>query len=152
VGQGSTFRVSFPCETPAAPTVKLNAPAKGAKTTVLVVDDEDMVRRIAQASLEIRGYRVLLATNGLEAIRMMEEHSEIDVVLLDLTMPVMGGEEAIDRIMAVRPATQVIVSTGFGQREAVARFSRKRVQGFLQKPYTSKQLADKIEALVAPKE
>ena len=107
-----------------------------------------MVRRIAQASLEIRGYRVLLATNGLEAIQMVEAHPEIAVVLLDLTMPVMSGEEAIDLIVNARPGVQVIVSTGYGQREAAARFSRKHVQGFLHKPYTSRQLADKIEALV----
>jgi CheY-like chemotaxis protein len=126
------------------------APTKSDKVTVLVVDDESMVRRIAQASLEIRGYRVLLATNGLEAIQMVEAHPEIGVVLLDLTMPVMSGEEAIDLIVAARPGVQVIVSTGYGQREAAARFSRKHVHGFLHKPYTSRQLADKIEALVGP--
>jgi CheY-like chemotaxis protein len=82
----------------------------------------------------------------------VEQHPEISVVLLDLTMPVMSGEEAIDRIVAARPGVQVIVSTGYGQREAAARFSRKHVQGFLQKPYTSKQLADKIESLIGPKE
>ena len=72
------------------------------------------------------------------------------MVLLDLTMPVMSGEEAIDRIVAARPGVQVIVSTGYGQREAAARFSRKHVHGFLHKPYTSRQLADKIEALAGP--
>jgi len=147
VGEGSAFRVIFPCEAP----VKLPpaaAPAKTEKITILVVDDESMVRRIAQASLEIRGYRVLLATNGLEAIQMVEAHPEIAVVLLDLTMPVMSGEEAIDLIVTARPGVQVIVSTGYGQREAAARFSRKHVRGFLHKPYTSRQLADKIEALV----
>ncbi len=145
-GQGSAFRVTFPCEVQAG-IVAATAAARDFKTTVLVVDDEDMVRRIAKASLEIRGYRVLLANNGLEAIQMVEQHAEIAVVLLDLTMPVMGGEEAIDRIVAARPGVQVIVSTGYGQREATARFRRKHVQGFLQKPYTSKQLGDKIEGL-----
>ncbi len=148
--QGSTFRVSFPCEAPAIPAG--NAPAtKDTAVTVLVVDDENMVRRIAQASLEIRGYRVLLATNGLEAIQMVEKHPEVAVVLLDLTMPVMGGEEAIDQIVTVRPGVQVIVSTGYSQREAAERFSRKHVHGFLQKPYTSKQLGDKIGTLVGPR-
>jgi PAS domain S-box-containing protein len=150
VGEGSTFRVTFPCEAPVMAPPAAPAPTKSDKVTVLVVDDESMVRRIAQASLEIRGYRVLLATNGLEAIQMVETHPEIAVVLLDLTMPVMSGEEAIDLIVAARPGVQVIVSTGYGQREAAARFSRKHVHGFLHKPYTSRQLADKIEALVGP--
>ncbi len=146
-GKGSAFRVSFPCEAPAHPHAAPASPTDN-KVTVLVVDDESVVQRIAQASLEIRGYRVLIANNGLEAIHVAEKHPEIAVVLLDLTMPVMGGEEAIDRIVEARPGVQVIVSTGYSQREAAARFSRKTVQGFLQKPYTSKQLAEKVGALV----
>ncbi|HEX3875534.1 MAG TPA: response regulator [Bryobacteraceae bacterium] len=148
VGEGSTFRVTFPPATAAKIAPPKPGPASNSKVTILVVDDEDMVRRIAQASLEIRGYRVLLATNGLEAIQMVEKHAEIAIVLLDLTMPVMSGEEAIDRLLAARPALQVIVSTGYGQREVAARFSRKSVQGFLHKPYTSKQLADKVASLL----
>jgi two-component system, cell cycle sensor histidine kinase and response regulator CckA len=150
--QGSAFRICFPCEA-AAPTAA--QPGSAASTdagphTVLVVDDEEMVRRVARATLEIRGHKVLMANNGLEAIRVAGDHPEIAIVLLDLTMPVMGGEEAIDRILAVRPGVRVIVSTGFGHREAAARFGRKNVAGFLQKPYTSKQLADKITAVLAP--
>ena len=72
-------------------------------------------------------------------------------MLLDLTMPLMGGEEAIDRILRVRPGAKVIVSTGYGHREAVARFARKHVAGFLQKPYTSSQLADMIRAMIPGK-
>jgi PAS domain S-box-containing protein len=148
--QGSAFRVVFPQEA-AAP--KVTAPEEAASTasgphTVLVVDDEEMVRRVAQAMLESRGHKVLMANNGLEAIRLAGEHPEIGIVVLDLTMPVMGGEEALDRILAARPGVKVIVSTGFGYREAAARFSRKKVAGFLQKPYTSKQLTDKIAAAV----
>jgi PAS domain S-box-containing protein len=149
--QGSAFRVCFPCEAPAQKAAGMEgaAVADSGRYTVLVVDDEEMVRRVAQAALEIRGHKVLLAHNGLEAIRAAAEHPEIGIVLLDLTMPVMGGEEAIDRILAARPGIKVIVSTGYGHREAAARFSRKNVAGFLQKPYTSKQLADKIGAAMA---
>ena len=106
---------------------------------MLVVDDEDMVRRIAQASLEIRGYTVVMARNGLEAIREVRKNSSIGVVLLDLTMPVMSGEDAIDEILTERPGDKVIVSTGYDHREAIARFSNKPVAGYLQKPYTSRQ-------------
>jgi len=146
-GAGSTFRVSFPAE-----PVVLEAPARvvvgGGLTTILVVDDEEMVRRIAQATLEIRGYKVLMATDGLDAIGQVRRHPDISVVLLDLTMPVMGGEEAIDQILEARPGVKVVVSTGYDQREAFARFSRKRVSGFLQKPYTSRQLGEKIESVL----
>ncbi len=144
-GEGSAFRVTFPSEE--VPPKAVAAPASPANVTVLVVDDEEMVRRVAQASLEIRGYRVLLAGNGLEGIRMAEKHPEIGAVLLDLTMPVMNGEEAIDRIVAALPGVPVVVSSGYGQREAAARFNRKHVRGFLQKPYTSKQLGTAIASL-----
>jgi PAS domain S-box-containing protein len=146
-GEGCAFRVTFPCTIPTkAPPVAPGA-ERPEKVTVLVVDDEDMVRRIAKASLEIRGYRVLLATNGLEAIQMAQKHPEIEVVLLDLTMPVMSGEEAIDDIVAALPSVRVVVSTGYDHRETAARFARKRVHGFLHKPYTSKQLSDVVASM-----
>ncbi len=147
-GNGSTFRVIFASEAPApaAPTEALKAPA--GQRTILVVDDEDMIRRIAKASLEIRGYRVLLAANGLEAIEMVEKHGDIELVLLDLTMPIMNGEEAIDRIQQTRPRARVVVSTGYSHREAAARFNRKSVNGFLHKPYTAKQLTDTVDAVL----
>src|SRR5581483_12499963 len=97
------------------------------------------------------GYRVLMADNGLEAIREVKHNPSIGVVLLDLTMPVMGGEEAIDEILAHRPGIKVIVSTGYDHREAIARFSKKAVAGYLQKPYTSRQLAEKVKAVLKPK-
>jgi CheY-like chemotaxis protein len=144
-GQGSTFRLTFPPaeQAPAA------APAPQSThegNTILVVDDEDMVRRVAQASLELRGYRAAIAANGEEAIRAVKKDPRIGVVLLDLTMPVMGGEEAIDQILSARPGIKVIVSTGYDHREATARFSSKHVAGYLQKPYTSRQLVEKVKA------
>jgi PAS domain S-box-containing protein len=148
-GEGSTFRVSFPAaeELPPQPP----RPQGHVGDTVLVVDDEDMVRRIAQASLEIRGYTVVVARNGLEAIREVRNNAAIGLVLLDLTMPVMGGEEAIDQILTERPGLKVIVSTGYDHREAIARFSNKPVAGYLQKPYTSRQLADKVKMVLNKK-
>ena len=70
-------------------------------------------------------------------------------MLLYLTMPVMGGEGAIGRILAMGPGVKAIISTGYGHRETAARFGRKNVAGFLQKPYASKQLAEKIAAATA---
>jgi len=143
-GSGSTFRVSFP-SAEATMVMPPPMPDGDAGNIVLVVDDEDMVRRIAKASLEVRGYEVVLARNGLEAIREVRKNARIGVVLLDLTMPVMAGEEAIDEILTERPGIKVIVSTGYDHQEAIARFSNKPVAGYLQKPYTSRQLADKVK-------
>ena len=149
-GKGSTFRISFPAEESAEPArtepESRRQPMAGA--TVLVVDDEEMVRRIAQAALESRGYRVHVAADGRDAVNMARQYADIAVVLLDLTMPVLSGEEAIDEILAARPGVRVIVSTGYERRDAIARFGSKRVAAYLQKPYTSRQLADKVESVL----
>ena len=150
-GKGSTFRVSFAADA-SAPVPSATAPKRqpsAERATVLVVDDEEMVRRIARATLESRGYQVRLAKDGLDAVEQARQHPDIGVVLLDLTMPVMGGEEAIDKILEVRPGVRVIVSTGYERRDAIARFGRKRVAAYLQKPYTSRQLAEQVETAMA---
>jgi CheY-like chemotaxis protein len=149
-GQGSTFHVSFPAAQPVLvpQAVATQAGPSAGSITVLVVDDEEVVRRTAEATLQIRGYRVLLASDGQEAIDKVRRHPEIGVVLLDFTMPVMSGEEAIDGILEAHPELRVIVSTGYDHREAAARFSEKAVAAYLQKPYTSRQLAEKIASVL----
>jgi PAS domain S-box-containing protein len=145
-GQGSTFRISFPAvEEVVADSLSRPQEDLAGSGTVLVVDDEDVVQRIARATLEMRGYRVLLASDGLEAIRAIRENPNVAVVLLDLTMPVMGGAEAVDEILSINPALQVIVSTGYSHQEAVARFGNKGIAGYLHKPYTSRQLAERVK-------
>ena len=147
-GEGSTFRISFPAAEEPAPAAPPAVPKAAAVGTILVVDDEDVVQRFARAALEVRGHKVLVASSGPEAIEQVTRNPEIGLVLLDLTMPMMGGEEAIDRILSARPGVRVVVSTGYDQSEAVARFSRKPVAAFLQKPYTPRQLADQVQAVL----
>jgi PAS domain S-box-containing protein len=146
-GQGSTFRLYIPAAEEPVATSPASLPAAGGDT-VLVVDDEEMVRRIAQTALSLHGYRVILANNGLEAIRQARSHPEIGLVLLDLTMPVMGGEEAISAIRQTLPGAKVIVSTGYDHREAANRFREAQVAGYLQKPYTSRQLLNKVSSII----
>jgi PAS domain S-box-containing protein len=150
-GKGSTFRISFPAEEAAEAarheTELSSIPAGG--VTVLVVDDEEMVRRIARATLESHGFQVRVASDGLDAVTQARQYPDIAVVLLDLTMPIMDGEEAIHEILAARPGIRVIVSTGYERRDAIARFGRKQVAAYLQKPYTSRQLAEKVETVLA---
>jgi CheY-like chemotaxis protein len=105
-----------------------------------------MVRQVAQASLESRGFRVLLASHGREAIDVVKAHPEIGLVVLDLTMPVMGGEEATEGMLAINPSLKILLSTGYDSREEASRLRRKQVFGYLQKPYTSRQLTDQVRA------
>jgi DNA-binding NtrC family response regulator len=113
-------------------------PAAGA---ILFVDDEEPIRRWTKFALERSGWRVLSAENGAEAVQCFQEHQDaIALVILDIAMPVMGGEEALERMKAIRVGIPVIISSGYGETEAARRFAGKDTAGFLQKPYTMNQL------------
>jgi CheY-like chemotaxis protein len=117
---------------------------------ILVVDDEATVRTTARLALERHGYTVLLAENGREAVDIFNRRRcEIRLVLMDLTMPVMGGEEAIHHLKIADPSVLVILSSGFNEVEAVQRFTGKHLAGFLQKPYTATALAEKVTSILS---
>lgn len=113
--------------------------------TVLVIDDEEMVRRVAKAVLELYGYRVLAAEHGEQGLAVYQQRQdEIQVVLLDLQMPQMGGEETYRRLRLIRPDVRVILSSGYSDTEALGRFAGKDLAGFIKKPYTAAQLAEVV--------
>jgi len=149
-GQGTTFKLLFPASRQqgaktASRTVEQNLLAGSG--TVLVIDDEEIVRRTAQATLERFGYKVLLADDGLQGVsRFRELAAEIDVVLLDMTMPVMSGEETFRELRLIRSDVRVILSSGYNEIEAIRRFTEKGLAGFLQKPYTSVRLAEVVKS------
>jgi nitrogen-specific signal transduction histidine kinase/CheY-like chemotaxis protein len=152
-GQGTTFTVVLPAAealAPAAPAPVDAAVEPTGAGDVLVVDDEEVVRRLAQSALEEYGYGVVVAGHGLEAVDLVRRAPDrFRAVLLDMTMPVMNGEEAIGHLQRLRPDLPVIVSSGYGEVEALRRFEGARVAGFLQKPYTARQLADAVRAALA---
>jgi signal transduction histidine kinase len=145
-GVGSTFRVFFPesrVRMSPEPVVPQGGAAEG---TVLVVDDEDVVRKVAQNVLRRLGYDVITAANGKAAVELFARNpSAIDVVLLDMTMPVMGGEEALKHLLEIKPGASVVAMSGFNEREAKQRLGN-RIAGFVQKPFTPSQLGSKITA------
>jgi PAS domain S-box-containing protein len=151
-GKGSTFRVVLPvCED----KVRLAASGSDAMRdlcgsgTILVVDDEEIVRCTAKSVLERCGYRVLLAENGLEGMEQFRAmSSEIALVLIDMTMPVMSGEEALRLLKAMRKDLRVIASSGYSEAEAMERFGGNGVAAFLEKPYTPVLLARKVKKVM----
>jgi CheY-like chemotaxis protein len=115
--------------------------------TILVIDDEDTVRQAAKSALESYGYKVLIAVNGKEGVRLFEELAgEIDAVLLDMTMPVMSGEEALARLKQIRVDIPVVLSSGYEEADATRRFTGKGLAGFIQKPYAAMTLAERMKA------
>ena len=95
----------------------------------------------ASRLLEHFGFRVLSANNGRQGVEVFRQHeSEVVVVLLDMTMPEMNGEEAFREIRRLRAEVPVILSSGYNELEATRRFTAKGLAGFLQKPFTPKEL------------
>ena len=117
---------------------------------VLIVDDEEVVRRVVKSMLERHGYKALLAEDGLQAVEILEQmRDEIALIILDLTMPVMNGEEALRRLKLINPDVPILLSSGYNEMEAIQRFAGKGLAGFIQKPYTSARLAEKLRSLLA---
>jgi len=152
-GHGTTFKLLFPVahaaetEEPAAPSGRLSG-----NGTVLVVDDEPIVRKAAVHALERFGYRTLIAEDGASAVAVYRMHSDaITAVLLDLTMPLMNGEEVLREMQAIDPRVRVLLSSGYNEVEAIQRFAGKGLAGFLQKPFTATALAEKLAEVLGEK-
>lgn len=149
-GRGTTFKLLFPISKEAT----VPEPAEEVKDlvgsgTVLIVDDEEVVRRTASHALERYGYRTIMARDGREAIEVYQSEREIALVLLDLTMPVMSGEEALRGLQTINPGVRVLLTSGYNEVEAVQRFAGKGLAGFIQKPYTAASLAERVKEVMA---
>jgi CheY-like chemotaxis protein len=137
-GKGSRFRILLPCSTKplVAPPTPLPEADEGRETgTVLVVDDEEAVRSVASHCLEQSGFTVLTARDGREGVEMFRQHEEVAAVLLDLTMPRMGGLEALAAFQRLRPNVQVILMSGYSREDVMARYGDQGIAGFVQKPF-----------------
>jgi PAS domain S-box-containing protein len=151
-GRGSTFRVLFPpterrpeaARRPAAPARLV------AHGLALVVDDEPSVRSLASAILGSLGFEVLTATDGREALSSFEARAaQVAIVLLDLNMPVMDGEETLRAIRRLRPEVPVLLSSGYGEADATRRFAGLALAGFVQKPYSRDELVEAVQRVLA---
>jgi PAS domain S-box-containing protein len=149
-GQGTTFRVFLPAsDTEPAPERLLStrAPERTVAkvATVLVIDDEEMVRKLACMSLRHYGYETLEAENGKQALEILANcRSPPALVLLDLAMPVMGGDELMPILVARYPHLKVIVSSGYAEEDARKLDHFPSVAGILEKPYTAAALYEKV--------
>jgi PAS domain S-box-containing protein len=143
-GAGTAVRILLPAASAVAEEEPSSeaAPPLDEGGVVLVVDDEALLRRAAHQIIEHFGYKALEAEDGRAAIGIFRERArEISVVLLDMTMPGLSGEETFQELRAIRPDVCVVLSSGYNETEAEKRFSGKSYAAFLQKPYTAEQLA-----------
>jgi CheY-like chemotaxis protein len=114
---------------------------------VLVADDEAQARMLVTLTLEREGYTVLQAENGVEALGAAERVGDrLGLVLLDLTMPLLGGVEALATLRARRPGVPVVAMTGYGDLPVLGMVDRTALAGFLHKPFTPEQLLATVHA------
>ena len=144
LGEGTTFKLFLPALTSEMVQAEksVESTLNSGEGAVLVIDDEATVRTFAEAALTKMGYRVLLAENGQAGLDILNNASEkISAVLLDFAMPVMDGEEALERIREMHPQLPVILSTGFNVNTELERLTKKGATAFLPKPFTASQLS-----------
>jgi PAS domain S-box-containing protein len=150
-GTGTTFRVLFPASKKSTLQPKPGATAglwRG-NGTVLVVDDEKVVREVTQKMMEYYGFSVLAAADGREAVKLFQENQDrIACVLLDLTMPHMDGEETYRELSRIRNDVRVIMASGYSEQEISQRFAGKGVAGFIEKPFKLATLNAKLREVL----
>jgi CheY-like chemotaxis protein len=151
-GKGTTFRVYLPSmHRPVRESLGSAVPSADwrGQGCVLLVDDEETVRITTGRMLEGMGFTVLTAADGLEALQVFAEHLDARFILLDLSMPRLDGVETFREIRKMRPDARVLLMSGFTKLEAMKRFGMEGLCGFIQKPFTMRQLAEKAKATLA---
>ena len=153
-GQGTSFRILFPPSGKASPPTEVPATGKPewrGSGTVLVVDDEEGVREVAERMLQEIGFRTIAAVDGRHALEIVARlGEEITAVLLDLSMPRMGGRETLVRLRALRPEIPVVMISGYTEQVVAQQLDRSQgpMIGFLQKPFLAEDLSLAMGRLV----
>lgn len=141
-GKGSVFKVYLPFTDRESTTVvsRDDEAVRGGGETILLAEDDDLVRELARTLLERAGYRVLTAVDGEDAVEVFRKEPSIDLLLLDVIMPRLGGHEALDRIRGIRPGVPVVFSSGYSENAIHTNFVLHQGLMLVKKPYTTSEL------------
>jgi CheY-like chemotaxis protein len=149
---GATFEIYLPClpgNSETAPVVGAPKPAPRGTETILVVEDQEDLRLLAQTILRAHGYRVLAASNGVEALTVAKLHNgPIHLVVTDVVMPTMGGPELAENLLAHRPETPILFVSGYLDSDLVRQGVRNQDLILLQKPFTPDELMRKVREML----
>jgi CheY-like chemotaxis protein len=151
-GQGSSFKIYLPRVTEAPAPARAGQHGSGpvgGSETILLVEDDEMVRVLTRRMLEGRGHTVLPASRGDEALRLVGEHGKaIDLLLTDVVMPGMSGRELATRVLALRPGIKVLYLSGYTDDAIVRHGMLEPGVAFLQKPFTPDTLLRKVREVL----
>ncbi|MBL8798816.1 MAG: PAS domain S-box protein [Planctomycetia bacterium] len=145
--RGTTFDVFLPGspQLVAAPPAAAPDGIKGGNETILLADDEQIVGRLGATILRRHGYRVLSAADGLEALEVFrQQRGGIDLVILDLSMPRLSGQETLRELRKLKPTVKVLISSGYSSEDEMRAVEREGVMGFVAKPYRPAELARQV--------
>ena len=150
LGSGTVFTLHLPLLIDAAtedmPETRELIPGKG---NILVIDDEPVIRLAVRFMLEDMGYTVQEAENGREGVECYQQHAEkIDLILLDMVMPVMDGSECFHRLKAINPQARIVIASGFTRDADFGNLSQEGLAGFIRKPYSLEQLSELLHNLL----
>jgi CheY-like chemotaxis protein len=150
IGEGTTFNIYLPVLDQKIPEEKkLSSEILSGKEKVLLVDDEETIAEIMEKALTLAGYRVLLARGGEEAIEVYKRNqNDIDLVVLDMTMPGMNGGKVFNRLREINPGVKVILSSGYSIDGEASQIMARGCNGFIQKPFGIKELSQKIREVL----
>jgi PAS domain S-box-containing protein len=151
VGRGTEFRVYLPRSdgSPAPDSSAVRSASPPGRETVLLVEDDEAVRSLVRAVLEVRGYTVLAASDGREAVALGRSFAgRIDLVVTDVVMPELGGREAAEELTRMRPELKVLFVSGYTDDAVVRHGVREAEVAFLQKPFTPAALAARVREVL----
>lgn len=155
LGRGSTFRIFLPLSTEevfSQPDEAPKSPEPAWGGTVLLVEDELMVRKLGQSALTSLGFAVLLAKDGVEAMEVFRQHKdEVRCVVCDVTMPRMDGWETLAALRKLAPGLPVVLASGYDKASVMAGDHPELPEAFLSKPYRLDELRDAIRRALAGK-
>ncbi len=156
LGRGTTITVLFPALGPTErdPSIQANNPpyAVPSQTTVLMVDDEPLVRKSMSRLLGQLGYDVVLADNGVEGVGVFQKKkSEISCVILDMIMPIMDGEEAFYEIRKIDPHIPILICSGYSNEDNAKKLLTENAVAFVQKPFSPGALSAELTTLIGHK-
>jgi signal transduction histidine kinase/CheY-like chemotaxis protein len=153
LGEGTTFTIYLPSSKEIAPASKAVTPVtpvtKSTSATILIVDDEAIISSMLIEYLQELGYKTMLAVNGQEAVDIVTDQKDaIDLVILDINMPIMNGAEAYKNFIKIKPNLKVLVSTGYITSAESQEIIRKGAQGLIQKPFKMDDIRAEINRIL----
>ena len=150
IGVGTKFHILLPCSEQITQEEKPAVEILSGSGLILLVDDENIIRVTAKNILEGMGYKILLAENGQEAVDLFtEHHNKIDLVLMDMVMPKMNGEEAFLKMKDIDKNCKVVISSGFSKNESIEKMRKAGLAGFIRKPYKDYELSQILSNILS---